>query len=216
MNTEYIVNQITQLVLAEIRKMQAQEKVVPTGISARHIHLSQKDVETLFGRGYQLTFLKALSQTGQFASKETLDLEGPKGTIEKVRILGPVRQEIQVEVSMSDARILGIKPPVRDSGNLKDTPGIILRGPKGRLEVKRGVIVPERHVHMSPQDAISFGVADGDYIRVFIEGHNAGILDNVKVRVKDSYVLDLHIDTDHGNAFGLSQGQKLSFEKMEK
>lgn len=216
MNTQNIVDQITQLVVAEIRKMQFQEKTVPVGISARHVHLSQKDVESLFGKGHQLTFFKALSQTGQFASKETVELVGPKGTIEKVRILGPVRPEIQVEVSLSDARLLGIKPPIRNSGNLQGSPGILIRGPKGEVHSSRGVIVPERHVHMSTQEAMSFGLSNEDYIRVFVEGQSAGVLEHIKVRAKDTYVLDLHIDTDNANAFGLSQGQKLRFEKIEK
>lgn len=196
--------------------MQLQEKVVPVGISARHVHLSQKDVEILFGKAYQLTFLKELSQRGQFASKETVELIGPKATIEKVRILGPVREEIQVEVSMSDARILGIKPPVRASGNLEGSPGILLRGPAGEVNAPRGVIVPERHAHMSIQEAANFGISDGDCIRVFVKGHSGGVMEMVKVRVKESYVLDLHIDTDNANAFGLSQGQELRFEKIEK
>lgn len=215
MNTENIVNQITELVLAEIKKIQAKENLIPVGISARHLHLTQEQVEILFGKGHQLTFLKPLSQTGQFAAQETVTLQGPKGSIEKVRILGPVRPHVQVEVSMTDARSLGLNPPVRESGKLENTPGITIKGPKGQIDVANGVIVAQRHAHMSLEDAENFGLSDGDYIRVFVEGTNGGTMEPVMVRVNKNYVLDLHLDTDNSNAFGLSQGQKLRFEKIK-
>lgn len=215
MNTENIVNQITELVLAEIKKIQSKENLIPVGISARHLHLTQEQVEILFGKGHQLTFLKPLSQTGQFAAQETVTLQGPKGSIEKVRILGPVRPHVQVEVSMTDARSLGLNPPVRESGKLENTPGITIKGPKGHIDVANGVIVAQRHAHMSLEDAENFGLSDGDYIRVFVEGTNGGTMEPVMVRVNKNYVLDLHLDTDNSNAFGLSQGQKLRFEKIK-
>lgn len=215
MNTENIVNQITELVLAEIKKIQAKENLIPVGISARHLHLTQEQVEILFGKGHQLTFLKPLSQTGQFAAQETVTLQGPKGSIEKVRILGPVRPHVQVEVSMTDARSLGLNPPVRESGKLENTPGITIKGPKGQIDVANGVIVAQRHAHMSLEDAENFGLSDGDYIRVLVEGTNGGTMEPVMVRVNKNYVLDLHLDTDNSNAFGLSQGQKLRFEKIK-
>lgn len=215
MNTENIVNQITELVLAEIKKIQSKENLIPVGISARHLHLTQEQVEILFGKGHQLTFLKPLSQTGQFAAQETVTLQGPKGSIEKVRILGPVRPHVQVEVSMTDARSLGLNPPVRESGKLENTPGITIKGPKGQIDVANGVIVAQRHAHMSLEDAENFGLSDGDYIRVFVEGTNGGTMEPVMVRVNKNYVLDLHLDTDNSNAFGLSQGQKLRFEKIK-
>lgn len=215
MNTENIVNQITELVLAEIKKIQAKENLIPVGISARHLHLTQEQVEILFGKGHQLTFLKPLSQTGQFAAQETVTLQGPKGSIEKVRVLGPVRPHVQVEVSMTDARSLGLNPPVRESGKLENTPGITIKGPKGQIDVANGVIVAQRHAHMSLEDAENFGLSDGDYIRVFVEGTNGGTMEPVMVRVNKNYVLDLHLDTDNSNAFGLSQGQKLRFEKIK-
>lgn len=215
MNTENIVNQITELVLAEIKKIQAKENLIPVGISARHLHLTQEQVEILFGKGHQLTFLKPLSQTGQFAAQETVTLQGPKGSIEKVRILGPVRPHVQVEVSMTDARSLGVNPPVRESGKLENTPGITIKGPKGQIDVANGVIVAQRHAHMSLEDAENFGLSDGDYIRVFVEGTNGGTMEPVMVRVNKNYILDLHLDTDNSNAFGLSQGQKLRFEKIK-
>lgn len=215
LNTENIVNQITELVLAEIKKMQSRENLIPVGISARHLHLTQEQVEILFGKGHQLTFLKPLSQTGQFAAKETVTLKGPKGVIEKVRILGPVRPHVQVEVSMTDARALGLNPPVRESGKLENTPGILIKGTVGQIETQDGVIVAQRHAHMSLEDAENFGISDGEYIRVFVEGESGGTMEPVKVRVNKNYVLDLHLDTDNANAFGLSQGQKLRFEKIK-
>lgn len=215
MNTENIVTQITELVLAEIKKMQSRENLIPVGISARHLHLTQEQVEVLFGKGHQLTFLKPLSQTGQFAAKETVTLKGPKGVIEKVRILGPVRPHVQVEVSMTDARTLGLNPPVRESGKLENTPGILIKGTVGQIETQDGVIVAQRHAHMSLEDAENFGISDGEYIRVFVEGESGGTMEPVKVRVNKNYVLDLHLDTDNANAFGLSQGQMLRFEKIK-
>ncbi len=215
MNTENIVNQITELVLAEIKKMQSRENLIPVGISARHLHLTQEQVEILFGKGHQLTFLKPLSQIGQFAAKETVTLKGPKGVIEKVRILGPVRPHVQVEVSMTDARALGLNPPVRESGKLENTPGLVIKGTVGQIETQDGVIVAQRHAHMSLEDAENFGISDGDYIRVFVDGESGGTMEPVKVRVNKNYVLDLHLDTDNANAFGLSQGQMLRFEKIK-
>lgn len=215
MNTENIVNQITELVLAEIKKMQSRENLIPVGISARHLHLTQEQVEILFGKGHQLTFLKPLSQTGQFAAKETVTLKGPKGVIEKVRILGPVRPHVQVEVSMTDARALGLNPPVRESGKLENTPGLVIKGTVGQIETQDGVIVAQRHAHMSLEDAENFGISDGEYIKVFVDGESGGTMEPVKVRVNKNYVLDLHLDTDNANAFGLSQGQMLRFEKIK-
>lgn len=215
MNTENIVNQITELVLAEIKRMQPKENLIPVGISARHLHLTQEQVEILFGKGHQLTFLKPLSQIGQFAAKETVTLKGPKGVIEKVRILGPVRSHVQVEVSMTDARTLGLNPPVRESGKLENTPGIVIKGTVGQIETQDGVIVAQRHAHMSLDDAENFGISDGEYIRVFVDGESGGTMEPVKVRVNKNYVLDLHLDTDNANAFGLSQGQMLRFEKIK-
>ncbi|WP_028829950.1 phosphate propanoyltransferase [Proteocatella sphenisci] len=216
MNTQNLIDQITELVLAEIGKINDAQSLIPVGISARHVHLSQEDVEILFGKGHQLTFLKSLSQPGQFAAQETVNLTGPRGSIEKVRILGPVRSHLQMEISLSDARILGINPPIRESGDIENTPGLKISGPKGEIHAQKGAIIAERHAHMSDMQAAAFGIADGDYIRVFVEGKNGGVMQRVKVRAKNSYALDLHIDTDNANAFALKQGQMLRFEKIEK
>lgn len=180
---------------------------VPVGISNRHIHLSQEHLEALFGPGYQLTVRKDLSQTGQFAAEETLTIEGPKSALKNVRILGPVRKETQVEVSRTDAFALGLQPPVRDSGYLAESPGIKLIGPKGTVELDKGVIIAQRHIHMNSADAEAFGVKDKDIVSVRVGGERGLVFDNVLIRVRDDFVLEMHIDTDEANAAMLSNGQ---------
>jgi len=173
---------------------------VPVGISNRHIHLSQEHLEALFGPGYQLTVRKDLSQTGQFAAEETLTIEGPKSALKNVRSLGPVRKETQVEVSRTDAFALGLQPPVRDSGYLAESPGIKLIGPKGTVELDKGVIIAQRHIHMNSADAEAFGVKDKDIVSVRVGGERGLVFDNVLIRVRDDFVLEMHIDTDEANA----------------
>lgn len=182
---------------------------VPVGISNRHIHLSHDHIEALFGEGYSLTKMKDLSQPGQFASEETVTLVGPKGTIAGVRVLGPARKASQVELTATDTFKLGVKPPVRDSGKIEETPGIDVEGPKGRIHMNKGVIIAARHLHMSPQDAEKYKFEDGQYIRAIVPGPRGGVLDQVLVRVNPEYALDLHVDTDEGNAFSLVNGQLL-------
>jgi len=180
---------------------------VPVGISNRHIHLSKQDLETLFGEGYQLTIRNDLSQTGQYAAEETLTIEGPKAPLLNVRILGPTRKETQVEISRTDSFALGVKPPVRDSGHLKDTPGITLVGPQGKIELQRGVIIAQRHIHMTEAEAEQFGVKDKDLVSVRVGGERGVVFHNVLIRVRDDFVLEMHIDTDEANAAILSNGQ---------
>ncbi|MDI9438774.1 MAG: phosphate propanoyltransferase [Limnochordia bacterium] len=180
---------------------------VPVGISNRHIHLSQEHLEVLFGPGYELTVKKDLSQTGQYAAEETLIIEGPKSSMKNVRILGPVRKETQVEISRTDAFGLGLKPPVRDSGFLEDSPGLKLIGPKGEVELDKGVIIAQRHIHMNEADAEAFGVKDKDIVSVRVGGERGLIFDNVLVRVRGDFVLEMHIDTDEANAAMLNNGQ---------
>lgn len=170
------------------------------GVSNRHIHLSQQDLETLFGKGYQLTKIKDLSQPGQFAADETLDLVGPKGTIPKVRILGPIRQDTQVEISVSDSIKLGLMPPVRDSGDIQNTPGISLVSQKGSLQIDKGVIVAKRHLHLDPKTANDMGLKDKDTVTVRLHSQRPLDLEEVLVRVSDKYAPDLHIDVDEANA----------------
>lgn len=175
-------------------------------ISARHIHLSQEHVEALFGPGYQLTHAKDLMQPGQFACNEQVAVIGPKGSFAKVRILGPARGGSQVEISMTDARILGVEGVVRMSGKVAGTPGCILEGPHGRLELTEGVIVAARHIHMTPADAEQYGLTDGQVVRVKTNGSRPLTFDDVVVRVHPNFALEMHVDTDEANAAGLKNG----------
>lgn len=182
------------------------EKLVPLGISNRHIHLSQADLETLFGKDYQLTFTKNLSQPGQFACEEMVTLIGPKGTISKVRILGPIRPATQIEISRTDSFSLGVTPPVRDSGNVSGTAGITVEGPKGRIELKEGVIIALRHLHLYTDEAKELGLHDKQWISVKFDGERSVIFNQVLVRVGSKFAKDLHLDTDEANAAGLKNG----------
>ena len=195
---------VAEAVRAELQKRSRQ---VPVGISVRHIHLSRADVDRLFGRNYQLTPKKQLSQPGQYACEECLDVIGPKGELKKVRILGPERKATQIELAQTDCRNIGVTAPVRSSGNTAGTPGITLRGPLGEITVPEGVIIADRHLHMSEGEAAAFGLKDGDHVRIQVDGVKPGVLGNVLVRAGKGHSLDLHIDTDDGNAFLLRQGQ---------
>lgn len=212
-NTQQVIMNLTQLVYSVAQELYNDLYAVPVGISARHVHVSKEALELLFGKGISLTKFKSLSQPGQFAANETVEIIGAKGSIKKVRILGPERKDCQVEISASDARVLGIKAPVRASGNIEGTPGIKIKGPCGEIGISNGVIIAERHIHMSNDDAHWFGVKNGDSVMVCVSGNKGGIMGNVTVRVSDSYALDMHIDTDDANAFSISQGQKLTLIK---
>jgi acetate kinase len=175
-------------------------------ISAHHIHLTQEHVEALFGKGHQLTKHADLSQPGQYACKEQLTIVGPKGRIERVRILGPARKYTQVEIAMTEQFKLGIAPPIRESGDIADTPGCTLESPTGNVQIDRGVICALRHVHMSPEDALRYGVRDKSFVRVRIAGDRELIFGDVLVRVDPSFKLAMHIDTDEGNAANVKTG----------
>jgi putative phosphotransacetylase len=175
--------------------------------SARHLHLSRKDLDTLFGEGYQLTNKKDLSQPGQFACVERVDVVGPKRTISGVTVLGPVRSSTQVEISKTDARSIGVDAPTRESGDIQGSAGCKLVGPKGEVELKEGVIVAKRHIHMTPQDAEDFGVKDKDVVSVKIDSDDrALVFGDVVVRVHENFALAMHIDTDESNAAGVTCG----------
>ena len=169
--------------------------------SARHVHVTQKDLETLFGAGYELHVKKMLSQPGQFASEERVDVVGPKNTLKRVRILGPVRPATQVELSLTDARSIGVTAPIRESGDIAGSGACTLVGPAGQVTVDEGVIAAKRHIHMTPADAEEFGVQDKDIVSVKVntEGR-ALIFADVVVRVSDQFALAMHIDTDESNA----------------
>jgi len=183
----------------------SEELRIPISASVRHIHLCRKDAEALFGAGHQLTPAKALSQPGQFACEETVTVCGPKGPIERVRVLGPERQETQLEISRTDEFKLGVDAPVRASGKLDGTPGIRLEGPVGAVELEKGVIQAARHIHMTPADAGRLGVEDRQWVMVRVGGERGIIFDDVLVRVKESYMLDMHLDTDEANAANLDR-----------
>ena len=181
---------------------------IPVAISARHVHLRQETVDILFGQGYQLTPRNPLSQPGQYASEETVTVVGPKNKIDKVRILGPVRPYDQVEIARTDEFFLGVDAPVRESGHLDGTPGITLIGPKGSVQLKSGLICAWRHIHMHPDDAKAFGVKDQDIVEVDIDDPVRPItFKNVIIRVSDKYKLEMHIDTDEGNAAEVTNGK---------
>lgn len=203
------IEEITRLVVEalEERKHSAHGFVVPIGVSARHIHLTQEHVEVLFGKGYQLTKKKDL-MGGQFASNECVTIVGLKlRAIENVRVLGPVRKQSQVEISATDAIKLGIKAPVRESGNLAGSAPIAVVGPKGVLYLEEGCIIAKRHIHMSPADAAAAGVHDGDIVSVKADNERGTIFNEVLIRVNDSYTLEMHIDTDEANAAKIATGQ---------
>jgi acetate kinase len=188
---------------------------IPIEVSAHHVHLSTEHVETLFGAGHQLTPSGDLSQPGQFACKEQLTLTGPKGNIERVRVLGPVRRETQIEIAMTEQFKLGIHPPIRESGDIKDTPGIILEGPAGKVMLDHGVICAMRHIHMSPIDALNYGVRDKYVVRVRIEGDRELVFGDVLVRVNQNFRLAMHLDTDEANAAHITDGMKGFIEEIQ-
>jgi putative phosphotransacetylase len=181
--------------------------IVPVGISARHIHLTREVLEALVGRGRDLTVYRELSQPGEFAANETVTIVGPRGTaIEKVRLLGPVRNFTQIELARSDGLRLGLDLPVRRSGDVGGSPGLTVIGPRGTVVLKEGAIRATRHIHMNEQDAVRFGISDGQIVRARTSGERAVVFENVLVRVSPSFVLDFHIDTDDANAAGLETG----------
>jgi putative phosphotransacetylase len=182
------------------------EKKLPVEISARHIHLTQENVEKLFGEGYKLKNLKELSQPGQFAANETVDVVGPKGELKNVRVIGPCRLFSQVEVSMTEGRKLGDIPPVRVSGDIVGTPGILVRGPKGEVKLDKGLICALRHIHMSPEEGESFGLKAKQRVSVEIFGSRALIFKDVIVRIHPKFSLSFQIDTDEGNAADVGLG----------
>ncbi|MBP3554440.1 MAG: phosphate propanoyltransferase [Clostridia bacterium] len=211
-----IVSEIVNRVMAEIGGGVAKEaSLVPVGVSNRHIHLTQEHVEILFGKGYELTPFKDLSQPGQYACKEQLTIIGPSlRPIEGVRVLGPVRKSSQVEISRTDSYVLKVKPPVRESGDIANSAPITIIGPKGVVTLKEGCIIANRHIHMSLDDAAAFGLKDGDYVTVDVDGGaRRTTFYDVQIRANKAFVLEMHIDTDDANAAGIGNGAKVRIVK---
>ena len=207
MQEQQLIQTIVKLVTEQLKGVDVYnpEDKVPVGISARHVHLCRKDIDTLFGAGYQLNKKKDL-MGGQYASQECVTLVGTKlRAIENVRILGPERKQSQVEVSNTDAIRLGIKAPVRLSGDLKGSAPIALVGPKGIVYLEEGCIVAKHHIHMSPADARRFGVSDRQVVKVRFDSGRGGILEDVPIRVDDTFTLEMHIDTDEANGLGITK-----------
>lgn len=189
------------------------ERTIPIAISARHIHLTRAAIATLFGEGHELTVYKTISQPGQYAAVEKVDIIGPRRTIKGVRVLGPPRPKCQVEVSRTDEFTLGIDAPVRDSGDVANSPGITLEGPAGRLTLKEGIICARRHIHMTPDDAGFFGVNDRDVVEVAVDSDGRNLVfGDVLIRVSKKYTLEMHIDTDEANAAEIRAGMTGSLE----
>lgn len=183
------------------------EKLVLVETSARHVHLSAADLETLFGAGYQLTNVKDLSQPGQYACKERVTIVGPKRTLENVSILGPTRSATQVELSLTDARSIGAAAPVRESGDIAGSGGCTIIGPCGEIEIPCGVIAAKRHIHATPADAEKYGLRDRQIVSVSVENDGRKLVfGDVVVRVHPTYAWAMHIDTDESNAAGVTPG----------
>ncbi len=198
--SESMIDQVVNAVVDTISK-----EYVQIEVSARHVHLSQGDLEKLFGAGATLTPKRELSQPGQFLSEQRVTLVGPKGRKENVSVLGPVRKATQVELSKSDARGLGVKAPLRESGDVAGSGAITLEGPKGSIEIPEGVIVAHCHIHMTNADARRMGLTDNQHVAVAVGGERPVTFNDVIVRVSDKYNCRMHIDTDEGNATELGK-----------
>jgi len=204
-----MLKQIVSIVMTKINAHSltaVHPKPFPIGVSNRHIHLSKQDLELLFGAGRAIQCERDLSQPGQCAAAEMVIIAGPKGCIEQVRVLGPVRNQTQVEISRGDTYRLGVNTPIRESGKLEGSCGLTVIGPGGSLQLNEGAIIAKRHIHMSPYDAGEYGVIDSQTVQVKVDGERGVIFDNVVVRVSDKFVLEFHIDIDEANAAGIRQG----------
>lgn len=199
---ENLLNEIVEEVITRVKK----EAFIEVEASGRHVHLSREDVDKLFGEGYTLTKLKDLSQPGQYACKERVTITGPKGSIKNVVVLGPCRNETQVEISLTDGSTLGLKAPIKQSGDLEGTLSIKISTQYGEVELDKGLMVAKRHIHMTPEDAIKFGVSNNESVKVKVLGKRPLIFDDVIVRVSKDYRTFMHIDYDEANACGFSKG----------
>lgn len=193
-------------IIEEVVRRVKDEAFIEVEASGRHVHLTQEHIDILFGEGHELTKIKDLSQPGQYACKERVTISGPRGNIDNVVVLGPPRNATQVEVSFTDALILGSIPPVKLSGDLENTAEITISTDRAAIALNKGLMVAKRHIHMSPQDSEKFGVKNNDSVRVKVLGKRPLIFDDVVVRVSDNYRTYMHIDYDEANACGFSKG----------
>lgn len=200
------MNEILNQIVDEVVKKIKETHLIEIEASGRHIHLSQEDLELLFGKGYVLNKVKDLSQPGQYACKERVNIIGPKGTIKNVVILGPVRKETQVEVSLTDARLLGLDAPIRQSGDIINSPGIKIESEKCIIEKDKGLIVAKRHIHIEEKDKHKFNVSDGEIVKVKVFSDRTLIFDDVVVRISPDFKTYMHIDFDEANACGYKNG----------
>ena len=207
--------EIAKAVRAAIESVQENHGEIKVGISQRHVHLSREDLDTLFGKGYELTHKKTLMGR-EFASNEVVTLVGPSlKSIENVRILGPVRKNTQVEISRTDTFILKVSPPVRPSGNVEGSEKLVLVGPKGSVYLKEGVIIANRHIHLTPEYAAKQGIKDNDYVDVLIDGIKPTKFYDVQVRVREDFNVEMHLDTDDANSAGLKNGMRVQIIKKD-
>jgi acetate kinase len=191
--------------------------LIPMAISVRHVHLTQNTIDRLFGQGHVLHIRSLLSQPGQYAAEETVTLVGPRGRLPEVRVVGPPRTEDQVELSRTDEIELGVDAPLRESGDLANTPGVVIEGPEGAVNLRHGVICPLRHIHMSPADADVLGLKKHDRVSVVVaDGDRRLTFGDIVVRVSPAYILELHLDTDEGNATGLRPGADVLLAEIGK
>ena len=193
----------------EIEKRMKRSKLdIPAGVSVKHCHLTRQHFKILFGASAEPKRVKDIKQPGFFAAEEMIDVKGPKGVLKKIRLVAPYRDHTQIEISVSDAMAIGLKPPVRESGDVKSSAGATLIGPAGQIEIKEGVIIAQRHLHFSPSEAKSLGIASGEVVRVRAGagGGRSTVFEDVVVRVSDKYSLEFHVDTDEANAAGIKTG----------
>lgn len=206
-------NEIAKAVRAAIQSVREDHGEIKVGVSQRHIHLSREDLDTLFGKGYELTKKKTLMGR-EYASEECVTLVGPSlKSIEKVRVLGPVRNQTQVEISRTDTFVLKVSPPVRPSGHIEGSERLVVVGPKGSVYLKEGVIIANRHIHLTPEYAEAHGLKDNDYVDVEIDGIKPTRFYDVQVRVRDDFNIEMHIDTDDANSAGLKNGMRVKIIK---
>ena len=211
MYTEQMIAEAVKKALDQLNANNDNE--IKVGVSQRHIHLSQEDLETLFGKGFELTKAKTLMGR-EFASEQFVTLVGPSlKSIERVRVLGPVRKNTQVEISRTDTFVLKVSPPVRPSGEIKGSEKLVIVGPKGCVYLQEGVIIANRHIHLTPEFASKNGISDNDYVDVLVDGIKPTKFFDVQVRVRDDFNVEMHIDTDDANSAGIKNGDKVTIIK---